>query len=98
MSKIKKLPLNEAKKIAAGEVVERPSNILKELVENSIDAQAKSISVYIKDGGKKLIHLIDDGCGMSKEDAILRFEHHATSKIKTIDDLDKIYTYGFRGE
>ena len=98
MSKIKKLPLNEAKKIAAGEVVERPSNILKELIENSIDAQAKSISVYIKDGGKKLIHLIDDGCGMSKEDAILCFEHHATSKIKTIDDLDKIYTYGFRGE
>lgn len=98
MSKIKKLPLNEAKKIAAGEVVERPANIVKEFVENSIDAGANTISVYVKDGGKNLIRVVDNGCGMSYEDAKLCFEHHATSKINSIDDLDKIYTYGFRGE
>src|SRR3990167_8801612 len=98
MSKIKKLSINEAKKIAAGEVVERPSNIVKELVENSIDAGSKNISIYIQDGGKKLIRVVDDGFGMSEEDAKLCFEHHATSKITKVDDLDKIYTYGFRGE
>ena len=98
MSKIKKLSINEAKKIAAGEVVERPSNIVKELIENSIDAGSKNISIYIKDGGKKLIRVVDDGFGMSDEDAKLCFEHHATSKITKVDDLDKIYTYGFRGE
>jgi DNA mismatch repair protein MutL len=98
MSKIKKLSINEAKKIAAGEVVERPYNIVKELIENSIDAESTVISIFIKDGGKKLIRIIDDGFGMSADDAKLCFEHHATSKITTVDDLDKIYTYGFRGE
>lgn len=98
MAKIKKLSVLEAKKIAAGEVVERPANIVKELVENSIDAGASLISVYIAEGGKKLIRVVDNGCGMSLEDAILSFEHHATSKITTVNDLDTLNTFGFRGE
>lgn len=98
MSKIKKLSVLEARKIAAGEVVERPSNIVKELVENALDAGATIISVYIEDGGKKRVRVIDNGCGMAEEDARLCFEHHATSKIISIDDLDRLATFGFRGE
>ncbi len=95
---IKILPSDLANKIAAGEVVGRPASVVKELVENSIDAQATSITVIIKDGGKTLIHVIDDGIGMSGEDAVVAFERHATSKISTYDDLENIRTLGFRGE
>ncbi len=95
---IKLLPEHLANKIAAGEVVGRPASVVKELVENAIDAQAKSITVIIKDGGKTHIHVIDDGIGMSKEDAQLAFERHATSKIATYEDLENIRTLGFRGE
>lgn len=98
MSKIKKLPIYEARKIAAGEVVERPSNVVKELIENSIDAGASIISIYLEDGGKKLIRVVDNGCGMSEVDAQLCFEHHATSKINCVEDLSNLQTFGFRGE
>lgn len=98
MPKIYKLSAHEAQKIAAGEVVERPANVVKELIENAIDAHATQITLYLEDGGKQLIRVIDNGCGMSVEDALLSFEHHATSKIKTVDDLSTINTFGFRGE
>lgn len=98
MPKIKKLELLEAQKIAAGEVVERPANVIKELIENSIDAGATSIHVKIMDGGKESIKIIDNGCGMDAEDAQLCFEHHATSKITCVDDLVSITSFGFRGE
>lgn len=98
MGIIKLLSEHEAQKIAAGEVVERPANVVKELVENSIDAGAKSISISIEQAGKKMIKVVDDGCGMSPEDARLSFLHHATSKITTVDDLNTIHTFGFRGE
>ncbi len=87
-----------ASKIAAGEVVERPSSVVKELVENSIDAGAKRITVEIQNGGKSLIRITDDGSGMSAEDAVLSLQRHATSKIKTVEDLFSINTLGFRGE
>jgi DNA mismatch repair protein MutL len=98
MPNIKILPPNIANKIAAGEVVDRPASIVKELVENSIDAEAKEIKVIISQAGKEMIQVADNGCGMSEEDAILAFERHATSKIKDIHDLDHILTLGFRGE
>lgn len=98
MANIKKLSFLEAKKIAAGEVVERPANVIKELIENSIDAGATEITVHIVDGGRTLMRVIDNGCGMSHEDALLSFEHHATSKINTVDDLETLHTFGFRGE
>ncbi|MFN0087997.1 MAG: DNA mismatch repair endonuclease MutL [Blastocatellia bacterium] len=98
MSKIHVLPDSLANKIAAGEVVERPASIVKELIENAIDAGAKSIRVAIESGGRELIRVGDDGEGMSREDAILAFERHATSKIKAVEDLDAILTLGFRGE
>ncbi len=98
MPKIKKLSDNEAKKIAAGEVVDRPSNVVKELIENSVDAGATDISIYLNEAGKNLIKIIDNGCGMSFDDAILCFEHHATSKINSIEDLNSLKTFGFRGE
>jgi len=84
--------------IAAGEVVQRPASVVKELVENSIDAGAGKISVILKDAGRTLIQIIDDGCGMSEADAVLCFERHATSKISEATDLENILTYGFRGE
>lgn len=96
--KIKILDPSEAIKIAAGEVIERPAHIVKELLENSIDAGAKNISLHLKSAGKDLIKITDDGCGMSPQDAELCFAHHATSKIKTVHDLSSIATYGFRGE
>lgn len=98
MPKIKKLSPHEAQKIAAGEVVERPANVVKELIENALDAAATTITVYIEDGGKKVIRVVDNGCGMAEDDARLCFEHHATSKISGIADLDTITTFGFRGE
>lgn len=98
MSKIRVLPENIANKIAAGEVVERPASVVKELVENAIDAGAHKIFVDTEAGGKRLIRVIDDGCGMTPDDALLAFERHATSKMKTADDLLSIATLGFRGE
>lgn len=98
MNRIHKLPLSQAQKIAAGEVVERPANVLKELLENSIDAGATEITVYLEEGGKNLIRIIDNGCGMSEEDARMSIVHHATSKITSVDDLMSLTTFGFRGE
>ncbi len=92
------LPEHLANKIAAGEVVQRPASAVKELIENSIDAGAKTITVVIKEVGKKLIQIIDDGKGMSHDDAGVAFERHATSKIATYEDLENIRTLGFRGE
>lgn len=98
MSRIKQLSPQEAQKIAAGQVVERPANVVKELIENAIDAGAQQITVYINDSGKSLIRVVDDGCGMNQEDAHTCFAHHATSKITGINDLNTLTTFGFRGE
>src|SRR3972149_112927 len=95
---IKILPPELASKIAAGEVVQRPASVVKELIENSIDAGASSVTIVIKDAGKSLIQVVDNGVGMSAPDARLAFERHATSKISTYDDLENIRTLGFRGE
>ncbi len=98
MDIIQLLPDTVANQIAAGEVIERPASVIKELVENSIDAGAKNINVIVVDAGKTLIRVIDDGKGMSPTDARLAFEHHATSKIRKADDLFALHTMGFRGE
>lgn len=92
------LPDSIANQIAAGEVIQRPSSVVKELVENSIDAGAEHIQIVIKDAGRTLITVIDDGKGMSPTDARMAFERHATSKIKSADDLFALTTMGFRGE
>lgn len=98
MNKIHKLSLHEAQKIAAGEVVERPANVVKELVENALDAGATDITIYIEQGGKKRIRVTDNGCGMSPADARMCIEQHATSKITSVDQLETLETFGFRGE
>jgi DNA mismatch repair protein MutL len=98
MSRIRILAENVANKIAAGEVVERPASVVKELLENALDAGARSIHIEVESGGKRLIRVIDDGCGMNHDDALLAFERHATSKLRTADDLLSIATLGFRGE
>ena len=98
MSKIQIMDMNLANKIAAGEVVEKTMNVVKELVENSIDAGATTIKIELIDSGVKEIKVIDDGCGMDENDATLAFSRHATSKLKTLDDLFNINSLGFRGE
>lgn len=98
MDIIQLLPNTVATQIAAGEVIERPASVIKELVENSIDAGAKHIDVVVNDAGRTLIKVIDDGKGMSPTDARLAFEHHATSKIRKAEDLFSLHTMGFRGE
>ena len=98
MRKLQILPGNIANLIAAGEVVQRPASVVKELMENAIDAGADSVLVSLTDAGRTLIRVIDNGSGMSPDDAVLCFERHATSKIATAEDLEKILTYGFRGE
>src|SRR6201985_3326456 len=98
MGRIRILPDQGANKIAAGEVVERPASVVKELLENSLDAGATSVRVDIESGGRKLIRIADDGSGMLRDDALLAFERHATSKLHDVKDLLAIATLGFRGE
>jgi len=98
MSRIRILAENVANKIAAGEVIERPASVVKELLENALDAGARSIRIDAESGGKRMIRVVDDGCGMNHDDALLAFERHATSKLKSADDLLSIATLGFRGE
>jgi len=98
MSRIRILPEAVANRIAAGEVVERPASVVKELLENALDAGAKTIRVEVEAGGKRMIRVIDDGHGMAHDDALLAFERHATSKLRSADDLMSIPTLGFRGE
>src|SRR5580698_7536243 len=98
MNRIRLLSEQVANQIAAGEVVERPASVVKELVENSLDADAKKITVEIGAGGRSLIRVTDDGFGMSRDDALLSLERHATSKIVRAEDLSSIATMGFRGE
>ena len=95
---IQLLPDSVANQIAAGEVIQRPASVIKELVENAVDAGAHTINVLIVDAGRTSIQVIDDGCGMSETDARLAFERHATSKIRQADDLFSLHTMGFRGE
>ena len=95
---IRILPIHVANKIAAGEVVERPASALKELVENAIDAGADRIDITVTAGGRKLVSVRDNGCGMNREDALLSLERQATSKIRDVDDIERIDTLGFRGE
>src|SRR5881396_2774935 len=98
MGRIHVLPEHVANKIAAGEVVERPASVVKELLENSLDAGATRVTLQIEAGGKKLIQITDNGCGMVRDDALLRFERHPTLKMKSGEDLPDISTLGFRGE
>jgi len=98
MNRIRLLPEQVANQIAAGEVIERPASVVKELVENALDAQAERITIEIQTGGRSLIRVIDDGTGMSRDDALLCLERHATSKIRRAEDLASIATMGFRGE
>ncbi|MBQ6103419.1 MAG: DNA mismatch repair endonuclease MutL [Kiritimatiellae bacterium] len=95
---IRLLPNHVANKIAAGEVVERPASVLKELLENALDAGASRIDVNVTAGGRTLVSVRDNGCGMNREDALLSLERHATSKIRDVDDIERISTLGFRGE
>lgn len=98
MPRIKLLSPEVRSKIAAGEVIIRPSSVIKELIENSLDAGAKRIEIEIEAGGKRKCLVNDDGSGMSREDALLSLERYATSKIESIEDIEKIKTFGFRGE
>jgi DNA mismatch repair protein MutL len=98
MGRIRILPDQVANKIAAGEVVERPASVVKELLENSLDAGATELRVEVESGGRRLIRIVDDGCGMLRDDALLAFERHATSKLRDVKDLLSIATLGFRGE
>src|SRR5476651_1718525 len=98
MGRIRILPDQVANQIAAGEVVDRPASVVKELLENSLDAGATRIRIEIEAGGRKLIRIVDNGHGMWRDDALLAFERHATSKLRSSDDLLSIATLGFRGE
>jgi DNA mismatch repair protein MutL len=98
MSRIRLLPETVASQVAAGEVVERPASVVKELIENSIDASARKVDIVIRRGGISLVRVIDDGCGMERDDALLSLERHATSKIRSAADLQAVATLGFRGE
>jgi DNA mismatch repair protein MutL len=98
MGRIRILPDQVANQIAAGEVVERPASVVKELLENSLDAGANDLRVEVEAGGRRLIRIVDDGCGMLRDDALLAFERHATSKLRNVKDLLSIATLGFRGE
>src|SRR5436309_3764818 len=98
MPKINRLPADLANQIAAGEVVERPASVVKELVENALDAGARRLAIHVELGGKKQVRVEDDGDGMEPEDARLAIERHATSKIRRVEDLAAILTLGFRGE
>jgi DNA mismatch repair protein MutL len=98
MGRIRVLPDQVANKIAAGEVVERPASVVKELLENSLDAGSTDLRVEIEAGGRRLIRIVDNGCGMLRDDAMLAFERHATSKLRDVKDLLTIATLGFRGE
>src|SRR5882672_8771889 len=91
-------PQQVTKKIAAGEVVERPASVVKELLENSLDAGSTRFRIEVESGGRRLIRITDDGCGMSRDDAMLALERHATSKLRDVKDLLSIATLGFRGE
>src|ERR1044072_7805769 len=98
MSRIRLLAETVASQVAAGEVVERPASVVKELIENSLDAGARRVETLIRRGGISLIRVIDDGCGMDRDDALLSLERHATSKIRSAADLQAVATLGFRGE
>ena len=98
MGRIRVLSDNVANKIAAGEVVERPASVVKELLENSLDAGATDLRIEVESGGRRLIRIADNGCGMLRDDALLAFERHATSKLRDVKDLLSIATLGFRGE
>src|SRR5512146_1572918 len=98
MNRIRLLPDHVANQIAAGEVIERPASVVKELVENALDAESAAITVEIQAGGRSLVRVVDDGVGMSRDDALLCLERHATSKIRRAEDLAAIATMGFRGE
>ena len=98
MSEIVLLSQETIDKIAAGEVIERPSSVVKELVENSMDAKASAITIEIKDGGTSLIRITDNGCGMEKDQVSMAFLRHSTSKIKSVEDLLNVSSLGFRGE
>src|SRR5690554_6284680 len=98
MSKIKILDPSTIQKIAAGEIIERPSSVVKELIENSLDANSTSITIEIRNGGKDYIRVTDDGDGFSEEDLKIAFKRHTTSKLSNIDDLYNIISFGFRGE
>src|SRR6476620_6635099 len=98
MGRIRILSDNVANKIAAGEVIERPASVVKELLENALDAGAHTIDIAIEEGGSLLIQVTDDGCGMSADEMALAIQRHATSKLTAFEDLDHLHTLGFRGE
>src|SRR5438093_3951789 len=98
MNRIRLLSDQVANQIAAGEVIERPASVVKELLENSLDAGASNLRIEVEGGGRRLIRLADNGCGMLRDDAMLAFERHATSKLSDVKDLLAISTLGFRGE
>ena len=97
MSRIRLLPETVASQVAAGEVVERPASVIKELVENSIDAGARKIDILIRRGGISMMRVVDDGCGMDRDDALLSLERHATSKIRSVSDLEESPHWVFAG-